>query len=360
MGGTDRGRGHLTSPEDRQTIKQLVDEAVAAGCRKAVACQALGITSRTLERWQHQGHDDGRKTRLQKPKNKLSDQERAHILQVINSPEFKNLSPCQVVPILAERGVFLASEATIYRILREEKMLTHRLASKPARHKAPDPYHATGPNEVWTWDITYLPTTIRGKFFYLYMICDLYSRKVVGWEVHDRENSDLSAEVVQKAYLAEDLRTKTLVLHSDNGAPMKGATMLATLQRLGIMPSFSRPSVSNDNPFSEALFRTLKYRPEYPDKPFDDVESAREWVSGFVTWYNEAHRHSALKFVTPQQRHTGEDQAILARREQTYLRARRRHPERWAGKVRDWTPSAGTSLNAPRRGREQRAAKAVA
>lgn len=140
-----------------------------------------------------------------------------------------------------------------------------------------------------------------------------------------------------------------LVLHSDNGGPMKGSTMLATLQRLGVVPSFSRPGVSDDNPFSEALFRTMKYRPGYPGKPFASIEQARAWVTGFVGWYNNSHRHSGIRFVTPDERHSGRDVDILARRAAVYEQARRRRPERWAGSTRNWTPVGAVYLNPQQR-----------
>ena len=200
---------------------------------------------------------------------------------------------------------------------------------------------------------TYLATTVKGMFFYLYLIMDVYSRKIVGWEVLETESSEHAATVFQKAYLREGIAGQSLVLHSDNGAPMKGATMLATLQRLGVMPSLSRPSVSNDNPYSEALFKTLKYHPGFPDKPFDTVGEAREWVAGFEHWYNEIHRHSGLKFVTPGQRHRGEDSAILAQRDALYQAARDDNPTHWSGPTRNWTPPASVLLNPGKSPREQ-------
>jgi hypothetical protein len=137
-----------------------------------------------------------------------------------------------------------------------------------------------------------------------------------------------------------------LILHTDNGGPMKGSTMLATLQRLGIVPSFSRPKVSDDNPYSEALFRTLKYRPEYPGRPFDSLAEAREWVAGFVQWYNTVHLHSAICFVSPDDRHFGREHDLLKKRREVYEAARRRHPERWStGKTRNWDPVRVVVLN---------------
>jgi transposase InsO family protein len=174
---------------------------------------------------------------------------------------------------------------------------------------------------------------------------DIYSRKIVGWCVQEHENSEYAAQLVQEIAAREGLAPEQVTLHSDNGAPMKGATLLATLHTLGIMPSFSRPAVSNDNPYSESLFKTLKYRPDYPTQPFADLPAARRWVADFVDWYNHHHRHSAIRFVTPAQRHAGLDTAILAQRAATYADAKARHPQRWTGQTRNWTPIPIVWLN---------------
>ena len=183
---------------------------------------------------------------------------------------------------------------------------------------------------MWSWDITYLMTPVRGVFFYLYLIMDIWSRKIVGFEVYDVEAAELSASVFTATCHAERVDPDSLVLHSDNGGPMKGATMLVTLERLGVLASFSRPGVSNDNAFSESLFRTLKYRPEYPSKPFADIEAARAWVTSFVRWYNTQYLHSSIRFVKPADRHMGRDVAILAARQAVYNAARAERPDRWS------------------------------
>lgn len=223
---------------------------------------------------------DGRKEAgaQREPANKLSEHERQQILEIANQPEFAHMPPSQIVPILADRGLlYIASESSFYRVLREADQLAHRRKAKPQRHWRPAPLQASAPNQLWGWDITYLATTIKGMFFYRYLIMDVYSRKIVGWEVFETESAEQATQVFRKAHLREGIRAESLVLHSDNGSPMKGATMLSTLQRLGIMPSFSRPSVSADNPYSEALFKTLKYHnPGFPDKPFDRLQEARE------------------------------------------------------------------------------------
>jgi putative transposase len=174
---------------------------------------------------------------------------------------------------------------------------------------------------------------------------DVYSRKIVGWQVYERESSEWAADIVRDIVQREGITRQQVTLHSDNGGPMKGATMLATLQALGILPSFSRPAVSNDNPYSEALFKTLKYRPDYPAHPFTELNQARRWVAGFVDWYNHEHRHSAIQFVTPDQRHSGQDRAILKRRKAAYEAAKKRRPERWRGKTRNWEPVLEVYLN---------------
>jgi len=283
--------------------------------------------------------------------NALSAEERAGILAVCNEPAYQSLPPSQIVPRLADEGRYLASESSFYRVLRAADQLHHRgRAQAPREVPKPQGYRAERPNQVWSWDITFLASTVLGAFFRLYLIVDIFSRKIVGWEVHEQEKAEYASELIRRACLAEGVRAGDLVLHSDNGSPMKGATMLATLQRLGVVPSFSRPSVSDDNPYSESLFRTLKYTPAYPHKPFESLAAARHWVHGFVHWYNEAHRHSAIRYVTPGQRHRGEDIAILAERRRVYEQAKRCNPSRWSGPTRNWAPPTTVWLNPPKEG----------
>ncbi len=328
---------------------KLIDEACNMGARLVEACRILMISPRTLQRWRENGEikADGRKEAGSQcePANKLSEQERQMILKTTNQPEFASMSPNQIVPVLADRGQYIASESSFYRVLREADQLAHRGKAKPPTRQRPAPLQADASNQLWSWDITYLATTVKGMFYYLYLIMDVYSRKIVGWEVFETESAEQAAQVFRKAHLREGIGAESLVLHSDNGSPMKGATMLSTLQRLGVTPSFSRPSVSDDNPYSEALFKTLKYHPGFPDKPFDSLQEAREWVIKFQHWYNNIHRHSALKFVTPTQRHQGEDIAILEQRQALYEAAKAKNPERWSGSTRSWEPEKTVYLN---------------
>ncbi len=334
----------MISQGDKQTVLKLILEACKSGARKSKAAQLLGLTIRTLQRWSQKGLSDNRKGSRVAPGNKLSDDEKARIVNVLKSPELADSNPNQIVPKLADLGIYLGSESTMYRILRELKMNMHRQASQPAKRHSPDLLIANAPNQLWSWDITYLPSTVRGRFFYLYMVMDLYSRKAVACQVYEYESGELAADLITDACLREKISKDQVTLHSDNGSPMKCATMLAKLQDLGVIPSFSRPSISNDNPYSESLFRTLKYRPEYPDKPFKTLFEAREWANRFIHWYNKEHLHSSIHFVTPEDRHNGRDIKILANRQHVYQEAKSKNPERWSGKTRNWNPATEVVL----------------
>jgi len=323
----------------------LIEEAVVAGARESKAAQVLGLSVRTVQRWRRpEGAEDNRHGPNTPPANRLTAVERQRLLAVANSPEYGDLSPKQIVPRLADGGTYVASESTFYRVLREQGQLVHRGKAKPPTHRPKPELEAAAPNRVWTWDITYLRGPVKGAFLYLYLVVDMYSRRVVGWDVHGEESADLAKELMSRAW-NEAGRPAGLKLHSDNGPAMKGATLLATLQWLGIVPSFSRPSVSDDNPFSEALFRTLKYRPSFPDQPFTGLPDARAWVQRFVAWYNGVHRHSAIRYVTPDERHFGQEKDVLLRRHKLYQRAHAAHPERWAQHTRNWTPAGPVRLN---------------
>jgi putative transposase len=329
-------------------ILELIAEARASGARLGPCCDVLELDVRTVQRWLLQGPDGGDDRRhgpITTPANKLSDDERRQIIELATSPEFIDLAPHQIVPRLADMGIYIASESSIYRELRRRKLDAHRGRARPPTRRRPDEHRATGPNQVWCWDITYLRSPINGAFYYLYLFLDVWSRKVVGCAVLEEESNEAAAALFSQICADEKLDPAGLVLHSDNGGPMKGATMLATLQKLGVVPSFSRPSVSDDNAFVESLFRTAKYRPGYPSGPFASLEAAREWVATFVTWYNDEHQHSAIRFVTPSDRHAGRDAKILARRRKVYGRARARNPQRWSSTTRNWTPIDTVVLN---------------
>ncbi len=344
MAHEKRGRGVLTSKDDRKNILNLVDEAVASDCRQVKACEVFGIEERTLQRWRGRASDE-RRGPLTAPANKLTALEKELIIYTATSSEFVNTSPHQMVPRLADQGKYLASESTIYRILKAEKLTAHRGQSSPRVVERPKPFEAIRSNQIYTWDITYLQTIVRGEFYYLYLFLDLFSRKIVGWDIHFTQESVLSSKLLEEICLQENIKKNQVVVHADNGGPMKGATMLATMQKLGVIPSFSRPSVSNDNPFSESLFKTLKYCPIFPDKPFANIEGAKEWMNKFVNWYNKEHLHSGINFVTPESKHQGKDVEILKSRNEIYKKAKQNNPNRWSGKTRNWDAVTSIKLN---------------
>jgi len=340
-------RGRLITPIDREKTLQLINAACLAGARKKMACELLNLSVRTIERWEKDGGiNDMRQTNNQIPFNKLTQEECDMIILLANSEAYRDLPACKIIPMLADNGQYIASESSFYRVLRKANQLTHRGRSKPAKQHKPDPFTATCANQVWTWDISYLPTQVNGLYFYLYMIVDIFSRKIVGFSIHESESSVHAARLIEQACYDEKVSLNQLVLHSDNGSPMKGVTMIAMLQKLGVIPSFSRPSISNDNPYSESLFKTVKYHPTYPAAThFETIVDARVWCEKFVTWYNQEHLHSALKFITPHQRHNGEDKMIMQQRHAVYQNAKQKHPERWSKNTRNWTLPDSITLN---------------
>ena len=314
------------------------------------ACREVGISLRTYRRWYRTGHitcDRRPDAVRQAPKNKLTEAEQAAIIAVCNQPRFASLPPTQIVPTLLDEGIYHGSESTFYRLLKQHEQLAHRgRALEPRVSKAPQTFTATAPCQVFCWDITYLPSPVRGKFYYLYMIDDVYSRKIVGWEVYDCESGLLAAKLLERTLLSEQCLHTGVVLHSDNGAPMKAQTMRMKAYELGVVTSYSRPRVSNDNPFAESLFKTCKYRPNWPTEGFNSLKAARDWVLSFTRWYNNEHKHSQLNFVTAHQRHTGEDRQVLAKRKQTMQQAKEANPIRWGSQdIRNCEPVGPTTLN---------------
>ena len=341
--------------EDRRALARDIHTAHDAGARLQLACQTAGIELRTLQRWTaHEGlvAGDGRPAAARPmPSHALSPHERAQLLAVANEPRFAAVPPARIVPMLADEGVYLASESSFSRVLRAEGQTAHRGRAKaPKAVRPPTTHIATAPRQVWCWDMTYLPAKVLGRWFHLYLILDLYSRKIVGWEVHATDDSEHAAHLVRRTALAESIATLTTkpVLHGDNGSTLKATTVLAMLNWLGVKPSYSRPRVSDDNAYAEALFRTAKYRPEFPAKGFADLDDARTWASGFVRWYNHDHRHSGIRYVSPAQRHAGDDHAILAARHALYSHARELNPARWSGRTRNWSPVGAVTLNPER------------
>jgi len=345
----------MTSLEDRRALAELVEQAHREGARVKAACAVAGIDARTLQRWKAGaglGRGDARPQAVRPvAAHALSAEERAEILRVANEPRFADMPPARIVPMLADEGVYLASESSFCRVLRAQGQSGHRGRAKaPQRRRPPSTHVASGPRELWCWDMTFLPAATVGRWFYLYLILDVYSRKIVGWEVHATDSSDYAVDLVRRTALNEGLHALAHkpVLHGDNGSTLKATTVLAMLHWLGIKTSYSRPRVSDDNAFVEALFRTAKYRPQFPAKGFADLLHARDWASRFVRWYNHDHRHSAIRYVSPAQRHAGRDHDILAARHALYCRSKAAHPRRWARHTRNWNPITVVTLNPER------------
>ena len=338
----------MTNALDRREMMQLIDDAVAAGARQEPVCKQLGLSERTLQRWRQRPEDGRPSAQRDAPANKLTEDERIALLTVANRADYASLTPHQIVPRLADEGIYLASESTFYRVLKAAGQGHRRGRSKAPVRRPLTTHQADGPNQVWCWDITWLPTTVKGRFFYWYMMKDIYSRKLVVNEVHENESSEHAGYLLARGCLREQTGGHPLVLHSDNGTAMRGANMLTTMYELGVVPSFSRPRVSNDNAYAEALFRTAKYCPLWPERPFDTLEEARLWVLNFVRWYNEEHRHSGLKYITPNERHRGEASALLEKRTALYRAAKTRHPQRWSADVRNWKLDDTVYLNPER------------
>jgi len=346
----------MTPLDDRKVILETVTEASRSGARQSAICEVIGVDPRTLRRWstaEALTYGDRRPLADRPtPASRLSEAEREAILEVANQPEYAELPPTRIVPMLADEGTYIASESSFYRVLREAGQVKHRGRSKaPVKQRPPTTHVAHGPNELWCWDMTFLPAQVIGQWFYLYLILDVFSRKVVAWEVHDSDDADHAARVVKRAALAEGIagQANKPVLHGDNGATLKATTVLGMLNWLGIKPSYSRPRVSDDNAYAEALFRTAKYRPEYPKRGFASLEDAREWAARFVHWYNHEHRHSGIHYVTPAQRHAGKDRAVLSARHAIYEQAKARCPNRWNSRsTRNWNRQEIVTLNPER------------
>ena len=259
------------------------------------------------------------------PQNKLSTAERAGILAALNSPEFVDLAPMQVYTKLLDDGIYLGSLSTFYRVLEENKQVKERrrLAKHPPR--AVPELVAAAPGQVFTWDITKLAGPVKGKYFDCYMMVDIHSRFIVGAHVHATESGVLAVEMMKGIFGIHGIPQ---VVHADRGTSMTSKTVAALLSDLEVTRSHSRPRVSNDNPYSEALFKTLKYGPEFPER-FASVHDAGAFISGFVDWYNHHHQHSGIGFHTPANVHYGHAASVAAERSATLAAARAKHPERF-------------------------------
>lgn len=303
--------------------------AVTVG--KAAACAALDVSRATFHRRQ-----TGRRTLAAKPRptpaRALADVEKQQALEVLHSERFADSAPAEIHAMLLDDGRYLCSTRTFYRLLeksgevRERRdQLRHPIYAKPE-------LLATRPNQVWSWDITRLLGPRKWEYFYLYLATDIFSRYAVGWMVSRRENAHLAVRLFEEAHGRHQLAAGQVTVHQDRGAPMTSKTLGEKMIDLGVAQSFSRPRVSNDNPFSEAAFKTLKYRPEFPDR-FGSLEDARAHCRRFFGWYNDVHRHSGIGFLTPAMVHFGRANEVRGRRAQVLAAAYAAHPERFVNRM---------------------------
>jgi len=321
----------------------LIIEAQNSGARLFKACEVLEISVSTFRRWSAGNLVDCRKGASKQVPGKLSLEEEQSIINICCSNEYKDDNPYKIHASLLDKGTYIASISSFYRVLRKKGLMTHRGNTKPAQcHSKPPEKIATGPNQVWCWDITWCSSDVRGLFYYAYVIIDIWDRSIVKWAIHDREDDALSEELFKHAL--RDNNYPDVWVHSDNGNPMKGITLLALFYHLGICNSYSRPRVSNDNPFIESWFKTLKYNVSYPGK-FSSIENAREWFAGFVNSYNTDHSHSGVHFITPQQVRNGHYESIVAKRNKVMKKAKNKNPLRWSRHVKQLPVKHTVKLN---------------
>jgi putative transposase len=294
------------------------------------ACSALGASRATHYRWQSpQPEQRPQPTVKRRPALALSPQEEQRVLEQLNSERFADLSPAEVHATLLDEGVYLGSLRTFYRILKKQGQVRERRNQcRHLNYKKPE-LLATSPNQVWSWDITKLKGPVKWTYFYLYVLIDIFSRLVVGWMLADREDSALAKALIEQSWTRQALDPDhPLVLHSDRGASMTSKPVADLLARLGVTKSHSRPSVSNDNPFSEAHFKTLKYQPGFPHR-FGSFEHGHDFCQDFFSWYNQEHHHSGIAMLTPQQVHDGLTHQILAQRAAVLEKAFQLNPARF-------------------------------
>lgn len=303
---------------------------------RTLACRAFGINDRS-NRHRRQIVDGRARpvpVREHQPRRphpaRLSDIEKDLIVATLCSPRFCDLAPAQVYATLLDEGVYVCSERQMYRVLSERDLVRERRRGGHghAGHYNIPRLQASAPNQVWTWDITALRGPTRGVRYYLYTMLDIYSRKTVGWSLHTVESAKHARRLLRETCRRYHIDPDTLTIHSDRGSPMTARSVAELLTDLGVAKSHSRPRVSNDNPFIEAHFKTLKYRPDYPAR-FNSITEASAWCRNFFTWYNETHYHSAIGYLRPADFHDGQHGLILERRQITLDHAAAAHPERF-------------------------------
>jgi transposase InsO family protein len=304
------------------------------------------LNRKTIQNWRTTGILDKRKGSARLVPHKFSEAEEQAFYDAVMTKRFADRTPEQIVATLAEEGLYYGRPSTLYRILRKRNLLKHRASTKkPVRSNKAVSISVTASNQVWAWDITWLKTDVAGLFKYAYTIIDLYDRSIVGWAIEDCESDEHARKLFERVIRAINVIPQ--FIHADNGGPMRGVSLAVFLDSLCITRSYSRPRCSNDNAFIESWHKTLKYTPGYPGY-FTSLEHARTWYADFVNWYNHEHQHSALAYVTPYQRRTGEAIAIYQKRNHTMLMAKQKHLNRWkTGNVHLYTATNANIVARP-------------
>ena len=311
----------------------------------SAACEALGVARATFYR--RRRPTTGQRQPRPAPARALSEAERNEVFEVLCSERFADRAPAEVYATLLDEGVYLCSERTMYRILAGNKAVRERRAQRSHPNHPKPEVVARAPNEVWSWDITRLLGPRKGQYFYLYVILDIFSRYVTGWMVADRETAGLAGRLIEETGLKHGVQPQVLTLHSDRGSPMTARCTAQMLADLGVTQSLSRPRVSNDNPYSEAQFKTVKYHPGFPGR-FSNIEEAKEFCRGFFPWYNTGHRHGGIGLLTPEQVHSGLAPEVIRQRQDVLAAAYAARPERFvAGPPHAAEPSAEVWINPP-------------
>jgi putative transposase len=304
-----------------------VRELVEQGISQTAACAALGLPRSNWYRWRQPQSETGTKS-YPTPARALSTAERENVYAVLNGERFQDASPRQVYATLLDEGVYHCSISTMYRILQEKGASQERRPQRQHPAYVKPELLATAPNQLWSWDITKLKGTTKLVYYYLYVVLDVFSRYVVGWMIAECESAELAEELIVASCCKQGIERGQLTLHADRGGPMIAQTLTQKLVDLGVTKTHSRPYTPNDNPFSESQFKTMKYRPDYPER-FDNLETSLVWGRQFFPWYNNEHRHSSLGLMTPYTVHYGLDSKLTARRQATLLSVYERHPERF-------------------------------
>jgi len=309
----------------------MAAENLSQTINKKAACDALQVSRATFYR--HMNPDKSCIKKRPKPPLALNSQERKMVIDILHSNRFYDLSPSQVFAQLLDEGRYVCSVRTMYRILHDmHGDVKERRRHVIRNHFVKPELLATSPNQVWSWDITKLKGPVKWTYYYLYVILDIFSRYVVGWMIASREYGSLAKNLIEESCVKQNIESEQLIIHSDRGPSMKSKAVALLLSDLGVTKSFNRPNVSNDNPFSEAQFKTLKYNPKFPGR-FGSIQDARSFCQQFFNWYNKEHRHSGIGMVTPEQVHYGQAKEVYEKRSQVLLRAYDNNPNRFKHRV---------------------------